>query len=810
MNKKIIFLFLLFQSFAYSQEKWRSLGPDDFNQASYSQDMFSKTIVKNNYLYQFNLENTYIYNDHYFRLNITRYDGYRWEQFAKPFNIFFNSDYSYYYKYDMDAAIDNDNVPYVFFNDTPGTNNGVVKKYNGTDWELVGGSSISAGVASGCQIAVGSDNNPYIIYSDSADSALKGVVKKFNGTNWISIGTNGLELANPVSLRISLDNFDVPYVCYSYYLSSISNYSLMVKKFDGTNWVEVGITDFATSSSESATTVLTSQLSFDHNNTPYLTYDHNQGHLVKLKKFTGTNWIDLPAIPTTISSEQYVGTYDGFIAFDSSNMPYIICKRPSNYVTYVFRLQGSNWEYISYVVDHWKHPQISFLNNTLYATSIYSAVGISASPYASVSRLNGSIFQRTGDISLYANSSIHNFTLSNNLPVVAYSNNNHQLSVSMLNTTTWFTIGQTNISDNYVFDTKIETANNGTVYLGYLSKDNSTSNPKKITVKKLTVNGWDLVGNADFSLDTGSEYLDMKINHANIPYVVYGAGRVQKYNGTSWEFVGSGSFGVSNTSELAFDNNDTPYVIYNDAFNNSYVTVRKFDGTSWVYVGQNSLLTTGQFPTIKFDSNNIPYIAYVDYSKRTHVKYFNGTDWLAVGTETLASQDVYDVSLAIDAENTPSVAFSEVINSFFPMITVQQFDGSNWQVIGHEAFSAGGTINSKLKFSSNNKPVVIYQSYNGGIYAKYFGELNALGVDDINLENQTNIVLYPNPIKDIFIIESKETIDEIMIYDMLGKKVFSQKNITSNNINIAQLPNGFYIVKAKTENGVSSLKIMKQ
>jgi len=70
--------------------------------------------------------------------------------------------------------------------------------------------------------------------------------------------------------------------------------------------------------------------------------------------------------------------------------------------------------------------------------------------------------------------------------------------------------------------------------------------------------------------------------------------------------------------------------------------------------------------------------------------------------------------------------------------------------------------------------------------------------------------VYPNPTKDIFFIDN-ETLANIMLYDMLGKKVLTQSGYGKTEINISHLTKGIYIVALFSEGKlVGNTKIVKQ
>jgi hypothetical protein len=84
---------------------------------------------------------------------------------------------------------------------------------------------------------------------------------------------------------------------------------------------------------------------------------------------------------------------------------------------------------------------------------------------------------------------------------------------------------------------------------------------------------------------------------------------------------------------------------------------------------------------------------------------------------------------------------------------------------------------------------------------------NQLGVDDEILHN--SLKLYPNPVKNIFTIESKNLeISKVEIYSILGEKI---KEVNSNFVSITtdKLPKGVYIIKIYSDKSSIIRKIIK-
>lgn len=81
----------------------------------------------------------------------------------------------------------------------------------------------------------------------------------------------------------------------------------------------------------------------------------------------------------------------------------------------------------------------------------------------------------------------------------------------------------------------------------------------------------------------------------------------------------------------------------------------------------------------------------------------------------------------------------------------------------------------------------------------------------INQPSTNAIQLVPNPVSDIAtIVGGLETIIAVETLDLTGKKVNAIFEATSNTLNLSALPDGAYIVRVLTANGVMIKKILKK
>ncbi len=76
----------------------------------------------------------------------------------------------------------------------------------------------------------------------------------------------------------------------------------------------------------------------------------------------------------------------------------------------------------------------------------------------------------------------------------------------------------------------------------------------------------------------------------------------------------------------------------------------------------------------------------------------------------------------------------------------------------------------------------------------------------------TGLQVYPNPTQDLWVIKTKSVkISSIELYDIVGKNVFSvSPNLSEAVVDASNLNSGMYFAKINTENGYSTLKLVKQ
>ncbi|RRQ45514.1 GEVED domain-containing protein [Chryseobacterium sp. SC28] len=91
----------------------------------------------------------------------------------------------------------------------------------------------------------------------------------------------------------------------------------------------------------------------------------------------------------------------------------------------------------------------------------------------------------------------------------------------------------------------------------------------------------------------------------------------------------------------------------------------------------------------------------------------------------------------------------------------------------------------------------------------YTLNIGTLGVSDVT---KNGIKAYPNPVKDIFNIETQGKIKSVKIYDVTGKQILTKEiNAAQSQIDFSRFSSGVYIVNTAMEDGTTtSTKVIKQ
>ena len=124
------------------------------------------------------------------------------------------------------------------------------------------------------------------------------------------------------------------------------------------------------------------------------------------------------------------------------------------------------------------------------------------------------------------------------------------------------------------------------------------------------------------------------------------------------------------------------------------------------------------------------------------------------------------------------------------------------------AWSIKQTIDNGFIIAGQSYSVDFDVSSNKGMGDFWVVKLNpTVGVDEV--ENNSSIIIFPNPTNGIFTINSTQQINTIEVFNTLGQAVYNKK-ITSNSttIDLTLFPKGLYLVQLKTNTNIITKKIV--
>ena len=228
-----------------------------------------------------------------------------------------------------------------------------------------------------------------------------------------------------------------------------------------------------------------------------------------------------------------------------------------------------------------------------------------------------------------------------------------------------------------------------------------------------------------------------------------------------------------------------------------------------------SVVATPNFDVTDSDVSDIGFALMLPAGDAnvTNVTTFEGRLWSA--TEVTAAQFT---NVGIDSEGRDGFAMnlppgqtilSHTMNTPFVLVS---FDISNMPTTGDMeildnsdpiAIALGGAVDS---FYNSNIDGTTTQNYFGGLMPGQDSfSFDTLSVEQVLLED-VDISIYPNPSSDVMTISTNLVVTELILFDILGKKVLTLEN--SKIFKVNKLNAGVYMLKIKTTKGSLTKKVV--
>jgi uncharacterized delta-60 repeat protein len=240
-----------------------------------------------------------------------------------------------------DIAISSSGVPYVAWHSTDSGNSEIyIRKWNGSSWVEVGAGSASGGGISNngsssrfASVAISPDGTPYVAYMDDNDGGDEIYVKRWNGTNWVEVGSGsasggGISQNNGESWfpAMTISPSGTPYITWQD--DSNGDTEIYVRKWNVSSWVEVG------AGSASGGGISNNSGASDHpsiatapDGNPFITWeDHSSGNAdIYVRRWNGSSWVEVGVNSASAGgiSNNAGNSYRPTIDIGSNNIPHI-------------------------------------------------------------------------------------------------------------------------------------------------------------------------------------------------------------------------------------------------------------------------------------------------------------------------------------------------------------------------------------------------------------------------------------------------------------------------------------------------------
>lgn len=133
--------------------------------------------------------------------------------------------------------------------------------------------------------------------------------------------------------------------------------------------------------------------------------------------------------------------------------------------------------------------------------------------------------------------------------------------------------------------------------------------------------------------------------------------------------------------------------------------------------------------------------------------------------------------------------------------------------ISHNINAASPTFSMVPSYPFQQPERVFFNPYNTSeIWVTSFGNgmktgtVTVTGLTEFKNE-ESGVVVYPNPANDVlYVVVGENKIEKLELYDVMGRLLLNETE--HNTLNISQLPNGTYVVKVYTSNGIETRKVV--
>ena len=124
-------------------------------------------------------------------------------------------------------------------------------------------------------------------------------------------------------------------------------------------------------------------------------------------------------------------------------------------------------------------------------------------------------------------------------------------------------------------------------------------------------------------------------------------------------------------------------------------------------------------------------------------------------------------------------------------------------------------LNSVVNFTPTVSGVYYFGFNANSIADQLYLLVDNISVDVVlsndSFNNKSNVMAYPNPVKDVLNLSYKTAISNVRVINLLGQEVLNTKTNTNDvQVDMSALNAGAYIVNITVEDTVHTIKVIKE
>ncbi|MFN6945562.1 MAG: immunoglobulin domain-containing protein, partial [Cytophagaceae bacterium] len=516
------------------------------------------------------------------------------------------------------------------------------------------------------------------------------------------------------------------------YMEKFPSYEIGVKVFRDNEWVDLGTPGFSTGIFEYKAAV------FD--NTIYIAYKVRSNSLLYVKKYDGTDWVNVgPSLHST-----WVSSFFDIQVGGDGNPQVAMIDNNSN--TTLKKWNGTAWATLTTlprdIYSSYSHLKISISEgNTFIAYNYGQSIA-----KLGVKKYNGTSLSQVGPAELtQTNLTTHSLSSKNGQPFLFMQDAEwaNKFVLKSFDNTSWSVMDAKPFTPKGAQHTSVVVSSSNQIYSSF----QDFSEGGKISVMNYKDGVWHYVGAPGFSPFTGVATAIAVDNHDSL-YVAYrntgstnfGKLMVFKFNGTSWRDISVGGFFSDRPDDITmkFSSNNTLYISYLGRTNNAIVNYgyayRYIDGTGWASLPsfESNYITNVQ---IEIDANDNPVVAYTEYryTYRMYVKRFNGSSWVNVTTGDVSPGGAHTACIGKDNDGVLYIGYADWLQGF--RLVIKKLSGSSWVLLNPSPVTTVGITKPHILFDDDNNLSLFYLQNNMVVAKKYTGA----DFEDLGNSNFTNI-----------------------------------------------------------------------